>query len=298
MAQRLYKIRDLSPLVLDDLEARLAGYYAAIGDTMAEYHSVTESTQDRWQPGSGPLYKKILPYARPGFRVLEVGCGPALGARYFLEIGCQFTGIDFNPMALEKARQRTPNGTFAQQTSRGLPFGDDIFDLVYSTFVIEHLPRPNVMLDEMARVCADEGCVIVVAPDWICKGEGRFSSLKNGLSHRPLVSKIRSFAVLDTLSHIYFAFLWWPHFVRRARAEIMAADPLPFYINPNPVCFETEWFADADAVYVANATEVAAYLKRCGFQILESGLLEPEIKQANTFVVIGRKRKTVNEQTV
>jgi SAM-dependent methyltransferase len=70
---------------------------------------------------------------QPGARVLDVGCG-AIGLRA-LEPGLDITGVDLQPVP-------SYPGPFVQaDATEGLPFADDEFDLVYSSSVIEHVPR-------------------------------------------------------------------------------------------------------------------------------------------------------------
>jgi SAM-dependent methyltransferase len=70
---------------------------------------------------------------RPGMRILDVGCG-TLGLRA-LEPALDITGVDLAP-------RPTYPGPFVQADATvGLPFDDGAFDLVYSSSVIEHVPR-------------------------------------------------------------------------------------------------------------------------------------------------------------
>jgi SAM-dependent methyltransferase len=74
-----------------------------------------------------------LTHLAPGARVLDVGCG-TLGLRG-LEPDLEITGVDLRPMP-------SYPGAFVQADATiGLPFQDDEFDLVYSSSVIEHVPR-------------------------------------------------------------------------------------------------------------------------------------------------------------
>lgn len=81
-----------------------------------------------------------------GARVLDVGCG-ALGLRV-LEPELDITGVDM-------AERPDYPGPFVQaDAAAGLPFGDDEFDLVYSSSVIEHVPpaRREAFASEVRRV--------------------------------------------------------------------------------------------------------------------------------------------------
>ena len=79
-------------------------------------------------------------------RVLDLGCG-ALGLRG-LEPDLDITGVDL------EARPGYP-GPFVQgDATEGLPFGEDEFDLVYCSSVIEHVPpaRRAAFASELRRV--------------------------------------------------------------------------------------------------------------------------------------------------
>ncbi len=45
-----------------------------------------------------------------------------------------------------------------------LPFSDNAFDMVMSTQVLEHVPNPSKVLNEMARVCKKNGSVVISLP--------------------------------------------------------------------------------------------------------------------------------------
>lgn len=69
----------------------------------------------------------------PGMRVLDVGCGSA-GLRA-LEPELDITGVDL------AARPEYPGPFVQADATERLPFDDGAFDLVYSSSVIEHVPR-------------------------------------------------------------------------------------------------------------------------------------------------------------
>jgi SAM-dependent methyltransferase len=82
----------------------------------------------------------------PGMSVLDVGCG-ALGLRA-LEPELEITGVDL-------AHRPDYPGPFLQaDVTAGLPYEDGAFDLVYSSSVVEHVPRARreAFAREVARV--------------------------------------------------------------------------------------------------------------------------------------------------
>lgn len=50
-----------------------------------------------------------------------------------------------------------------------MSYDGDIFDVVHCSHVIEHLPYPQVIhaLDELVRVCKNNGLIIIRSPLWV-----------------------------------------------------------------------------------------------------------------------------------
>ena len=91
-------------------------------------------------------FRALTGAARPGFRILDVGCG-ALGLRA-LEPGLDITGTDVAP------RPGYPGPFVQADATERLPFDDGAFDLVYSSSVVEHIPpeRRTAYAAEIRRV--------------------------------------------------------------------------------------------------------------------------------------------------
>jgi 2-polyprenyl-3-methyl-5-hydroxy-6-metoxy-1,4-benzoquinol methylase len=125
----------------------------------------TGNTFDKYG-SSNPVYRRLmasfeaavdelLDGAAPR-SVLDVGCGEGvLTERWALRLAPRpVTGIDLPDAKLQahwEARRR-PNLEFCSGTAESLPFADDEVDLVAAIETLEHLPRPEEALEEMARV--------------------------------------------------------------------------------------------------------------------------------------------------
>jgi ubiquinone/menaquinone biosynthesis C-methylase UbiE len=106
--------------------------------------------------------------ARPGDRVLDVGCGTG----YFTRVMAQAVapdgtarGVDPSGEAIAYARRRTTlaNCTFASGTAEALDATDGAYDIVVSSLMIHHLPetvRPRA-IREMFRVLRPGGSVLI-----------------------------------------------------------------------------------------------------------------------------------------
>ena len=87
-------------------------------------------------------------------RTLDVGCGARPYAAFFAD----YTG-------LELARERY-EGTPAEVcgSALALPFAAASFDTVLSSQVLEHVPEPWLMMEEMGRVLKPGGFLLLSAP--------------------------------------------------------------------------------------------------------------------------------------
>ena len=84
-------------------------------------------------------------------RILDVGCGSATLARYWLLRGNNIIGLDISDNALRMARQDGVPCVKAN-AAQGLPFPDNTFDLVYTDALLEHFRSPEQVLKEVFRV--------------------------------------------------------------------------------------------------------------------------------------------------
>jgi SAM-dependent methyltransferase len=111
--------------------------------------------------------------------VLDYGCGdgallPTLAARYGRVVGLD---LDARAAARVTAHYRLGNVQLVQADGTALPFSDKRFDLVVATEVLEHIPRLEVGLDEISRVLAPGGTLLVSAPtENALYGLGRWGS--------------------------------------------------------------------------------------------------------------------------
>lgn len=106
------------------------------------------------------MLRFIATNSRPG-KFLDAGCGTGLLLRH-LRPGS--VGIDINPRNIEKARRHAPDAVLLLADVEAIPFPDQTFSTILLTEVLEHLPDPRVMLEELWRVLAPGGVVIGSTP--------------------------------------------------------------------------------------------------------------------------------------
>src|SRR6516225_9259970 len=113
--------------------------------------------------------RMIVEAARPGpdDRLLDVACGPGLVVCAFAPHVCDATGIDVTPAMLDRARKLAADKDLANVAWRhgdvySLPYDDASFTIVTTRFSFHHFLDPDAVLQEMVRVCAPGGRIVVV----------------------------------------------------------------------------------------------------------------------------------------
>lgn len=99
-----------------------------------------------------------------GAWVLDVGGGPGYFARAFRGAGARYTPLDADLGELSGLGSPEPGTVLG--SGMQLPFADGSFDVTYSSNVLEHVPDPWLMADEMVRVTRPGGLVFCSYTLW------------------------------------------------------------------------------------------------------------------------------------
>lgn len=99
--------------------------------------------------------------------VLDAGCGTGYGCRLLADAGArEVIGVDIARSVVETVAAGMPETVrLAVGDVRKLEFDDDTFEMVVCFEVIEHLEDPFTALDELARVLAPGGLLLISSPN-------------------------------------------------------------------------------------------------------------------------------------
>ncbi len=108
-------------------------------------------------------------------QILDAGCGEGHVTNYLYKKHLKIQGMDFDRKVFEY-----PKIKFTEGSMYKIPFKDNSFDVVTSTFVLEHLERPEKAVMECRRV-AKKYCVFAVPnePIWRVANIARLTYLKD-----------------------------------------------------------------------------------------------------------------------
>lgn len=104
--------------------------------------------------------------ADPEARWLEAACGPAIVGRAIAARVGSVHGVDLTPAMIEKGRAEAiaagiDNIELSLGDATALPFADACFDGAVTRFSLHHIPLPQRLLEEMARVVRPGGRVVL-----------------------------------------------------------------------------------------------------------------------------------------
>jgi SAM-dependent methyltransferase len=111
--------------------------------------------------------------------VLDLGCGAGRHAFEALRRGAHVTALDSDAGELAQVSAmfaamheagEVPSGATGRAVrgdATAMPFGKNVFDLVIAAEVLEHIPRDQRAMHEIARVLAPGGVAAVTVPAWL-----------------------------------------------------------------------------------------------------------------------------------
>jgi len=106
-----------------------------------------------------------------GKTVLDIGSGRGGYARKFVREGARVVALDITDELFQKI-----NGVkFVLGDAMKIPAKDNTFDFIFSSSIIEHVNKPELMIREIGRVLKNDGvCYLSFPPFWSPVGAHQF----------------------------------------------------------------------------------------------------------------------------
>lgn len=218
------------------LETRVSNFYRTVGTRYPAFNET--SRRDRfWRMVVNSIETRLAD--RPYVKVAELGAGRTGFADFLgpLRSRVEFHAhdvTDTNRTHLEGVADRTHIGAVTA-VADAAPF-----DVVFSTFVYEHVVRPREFIDAQLSMIESGGSIFIFSPryDWA-------GYIPPSLRHMP------------TSVMIWNAMKVWTAHWRSA-----VSNTPRFLLVEDPAMFHTEdWHRDADAIHLASLADLRAYLK-------------------------------------
>ena len=103
-------------------------------------------------------------YGKHGGRLLEIGSG--LGHLVGqLEDSFETYGMDINQWAVKASRSVIEKTVLQTANAQEIPFAGDTFGVIIIKHIVEHLPNPEKAIEEIGRVTAPGGILILATPN-------------------------------------------------------------------------------------------------------------------------------------
>lgn len=120
----------------------------------------------RVKPGYRPaleVYKALADdLITPQTRLLDAGCGEANLVDDYVGRAQLVAGID---RYVQPIRETIEIDAVAESDITAIPFAADSFDVVMSSWVLEHLEQPQTVFSEIARVLKPGGSFLFITPN-------------------------------------------------------------------------------------------------------------------------------------
>ncbi len=232
-------------------------------------------------------HRALARLLRPGFDVLDVGCGTGAITRGIVDgvgPGSKVVGVDSGQAMLAVAAAHTPgrpNLSFVEGDALALPFPASQFDVVTAARMVQWLREPERAVSEMCRVARPGGLVVLLDYD------------HTSATWEP--------AIPEPMAVFYDAFLRWRadarfdnRIARRLPGMLAAAGLEDLRVEP-----QVEVYGRADDDFPERAGIWADVADSRGVQVVQDGFVDEAVRVAAAasyrqwLATVGREHRMV-----
>ncbi len=196
-----------------------------------------------WDPAFYGKYADTLKPARPGARVLDVGCGVGQVVQRLMDGGYDAYGVDVSEPNIERARKVSPHCRLYD--GRKLPFPDRHFASAGALNVLEHVDAPEDFIRDLVRVVEIGGQVVLSSPNFF-----------RVIGFRDYHPKMRGLANK------------WKNWRRlSSKRRLMREEPESVRFDRMEPVVKEPFTPDDDAIVATNPVEMKFFLEKAGCRI-------------------------------
>ena len=145
-----------------------------------EKQSLSSATLERFKATTDTLIRLLgRPVSAPALDVLDLGCGAGAQAKYWLDCGHRYWGLDINQPLIELARERARreglNAHFEVGSATSLPFANASMDVCVMPELLEHVADWRSCVNEAVRVVRPKGLIYINTSSRLCPVQQEFN---------------------------------------------------------------------------------------------------------------------------
>jgi SAM-dependent methyltransferase len=198
-----------------------------------------------WDANFYAKYSDTVKPDRPGGKALDVGCGVGQVVARLTEAGFEAYGVDVSEPSITRAKKFCPRCEVYDGTR--LPFADNFFDSAGALNVLEHVDEPEAFLQEVVRVVAPGGKVVISSPNFMrAVGIKDYHPKMRGLGNK------------------------WRNWQRiQEKKKLMRSNPEAVKFDRMVPIVKQPFEPDDDAIIATNGVEIAFFLEKFGCKVEE-----------------------------
>lgn len=120
------------------------------------------------------FYKNYEVHFNSNGNLLDVGCGNGRYLDGMKKLGWQTKGVEFNESAVRVCKLSGLDVHHGDLFSAN--FGNDSFDVINVSHVVEHVPNPKELFAEFSRILKKDGTLIIKTPNSEALGRALFNT--------------------------------------------------------------------------------------------------------------------------
>ena len=186
-------------------------------------------------------YRTLKSFVKPLDKLLDIGCGVGNFLSFMGKKNLNVTGVENNSIALEICKKKNLKVYDSIEN-----LSDELFDIVSLWHVLEHLPRPNKIIEKIYDLLSSEGVLVIAVPNFSSHDREHYQN---------------RWAALDVPRH-----LW--HFTPDGLEEMLSSAGFEL-LKKNPLFFDVFYISFLSEKHKGNKLAfILAAIKGCYFSIL------------------------------